>query len=127
MSNNCSSNPSEFNKNLTFFKYKSLEDMLKVILYSSQSPIGLIPMLYHTCKNNNGVLFIQTGNIGGTTIHYFMPSETIQKKFIQLKRLTGEFNFVENIGLDTLSIYIPILELEEVNFCFPQFDEGKVI
>lgn len=122
MINNGGNSQSEFNKNLTFFKYKSLEDMLKVILYSSQSPIGLIPMLYHTYKNNKDVLFIQTGNIGGTTIHYFIPSETIHNKFIQLKRLTGEFNFVENIGLDTLSIYIPILELEEVNLYFPKFE-----
>ena len=94
--------------------------MLKVILYSSQSPIGLIPMLYHTVKNDKEILFIQTGNIGGTTIHYFIPTEKIEKKFIQLKRLTGEFNFVEHIGLDTLSIYIPILVLEEVNISFPK-------
>ena len=107
-------------KNLTFFKYKSLEDMLKVILYSSQSPIGLIPMLYHTYKNNKEILFLQIGNLGGSTIHYFINSEKIMKKFIQLKRLTGEFNYVEHIGLDTLSIYIPILELEEVNFQFPK-------
>jgi len=121
MSNNDNNNKSEINKNLTFYKYKSMEDMLKVILYSSQSPIGLIPMLYHTTKNNKEVLFIQTGNIGGTTIHYFIPSEKILKKFIQLKRLTGEFSFVEHIGFDTLSIYIPILELEEVSIYFPKF------
>ena len=121
MSNNNNNSELEFNKNLMFFRYKSLEDMLKVILYSSQSPIGLIPMLYHTFKNNKEILFIQTGNIGGITIHYFIPSEKISKKFIQLKRLTGEFNYVEHIGLDTLSIYIPILELEEVNLRFPKF------
>jgi hypothetical protein len=93
--------------------------MLKVILYSSQSPIGLIPMLYHTIKNNQEVLFIQTGSIGGTTIHYFLPSENMLKKFVQLKRLTGEFNFVDHIGLDTLSIYVPILELDDDNISFP--------
>lgn len=119
MSNNGNNYNSEYGKNLVFFKYKSLEDMLKVILYSSQSPIGLIPMLYHTIKNNHEVLFIQTGNIGGTTIHYFRPSEHMLKKFIQLKRLTGEFNFVDHIGLDTLSIYVPILELDDVNISFP--------
>ena len=121
MSNINNNAESEFNKNLMFFRYKSLEDMLKVILYSSQSPIGLIPMLYHTYKNNKEILFIQTGNIGGITIHYFLPAEKISKKYIQLKRLTGEFNYVEHIGLDTLSIYIPILELEEVNLRFPKF------
>ena len=121
MSNNGNNNKqTENNKNLVFFKYKSLEDMLKVILYSSQSPIGLIPMLYHTFKNNKQILFIQTGNIGGATIHYFIASENILKKYIQLKRLTGEFNFVDNIGLDTLSIYIPILELEDANILFPK-------
>lgn len=119
MSNKENNNHSEYSKNLVFFKYKSLEDMLKVILYSSQSPIGLIPMLYHTIKNNQEVLFIQTGNIGGTTIHYFLPSENMLKKYVQLKRLTGEFNFVDHIGLDTLSIYVPILELDDVNIPFP--------
>ena len=119
MSNNENNNHSEYNKNLVFFKYKSLEDMLKVILYSSQSPIGMIPMLYHTIRNNQEVLFIQTGNIGGTTIHYFLPSENMLKKYVQLKRLTGEFNFVDHIGLDTLSIYVPILELDDVNISFP--------
>ena len=121
MPNSYNNSESGFNNSPTFFKYKSLEDMLKVILYSSQSPIGLIPMLYHTTKNDKEVLFIQTGNIGGTTIHYYIPGEKIAKKFIQLKRLTGEYNFVEHIGLDTLSIYIPILELEEVNIDFSTF------
>ena len=120
MSNNENNNHSEYSKNLVFFKYKSLEDMLKVILYSSQSPIGLIPMLYHTIKNNQEVLFIQTGNIGGTTIHYFLPPDkNMLKKYVQLKRLTGEFNFVDHIGLDTLSIYVPILELDDVTISFP--------
>ena len=74
-----------------------------------------------TIRTRKEILFIQTGNIGGITIHYFLPAEKISKKFIQLKRLTGEFNYVEHIGLDTLSIYIPILELEEVNLRFPKF------
>lgn len=117
---NSNNNDLEINKNLTFFKYKSLEDMLKVILYASQSPIGLIPMLYHIAINKKDILFLQIGNLGGSTIHYFINSENNLKKFIQLKRLTGEFNYVEHIGLDTLSIYIPILELEEANIQFPK-------
>ena len=85
MPNSDSNSESGLNNNPTFFKYKSLEDMLKVILYSSQSPIGLIPMLYHTVKNDKEILFIQTGNIGGTTIHYFIPSEKIDKKIHSAK------------------------------------------
>lgn len=117
---NSNNNGFENNKNLTFFKYNLLEDMLKVILYSAQSPIGLIPMLYYTNINKNNILFLHIGNLGGTTIHYFITSEKIQKKFIQLKRLTGEYNYVDHIGLDTLSIYVPILEVEEVNIHFPK-------
>jgi hypothetical protein len=33
--------------------------------------------------------------------------------------LTGEFRFVDKIGTDTHSIYIPILELEESTLLFP--------
>ncbi len=55
---NSNNNGYENNKNLTFFKYNLLEDMLKVILYSAQSPIGLIPMLYYTNINKNNILFI---------------------------------------------------------------------
>ncbi len=122
MSDNSDNCETGFNiNNQTFYKYKSLKDMLKVILYSSQSPIGLIPMLYNTVKNGRNILFIQTGDIGGTIIHYFVSMEEIATKFIQLKRLNGEFNFVDQIGLDTLSIYIPILDLEEVNIHFPNF------
>jgi hypothetical protein len=118
---NSNSNDLEINKNLAFFKYKSLEDMLKVILYASQSPIGLIPMLYHITIDKKDILFLQIGNLGGSTIHYFINPEKNLKKFIQLKRLTGEFNYVEHIGLDTLSIYIPILELEDASIQFPKF------
>jgi hypothetical protein len=40
-------------------------------------------------------------------------------KFIELRQLTGEYNFVEKIGNDTHSIYIPILELESTSIEFP--------
>jgi hypothetical protein len=32
---------------IIFLKYTEPEDMLKVILFSSQSALGLTPMLYH--------------------------------------------------------------------------------
>ncbi|MDQ4073644.1 MAG: hypothetical protein M3162_04985 [Thermoproteota archaeon] len=112
-------NELENKKNILFFKYKSLQDMLKIILYTSQSPIGMMPMLYRINKNNTDILFIQTGSIGGAVIHYIIPTEKIEKKFIQLKRLTGEYHIVENLGTDTLSLYIPIIELEDANIQFP--------
>jgi hypothetical protein len=103
----------------TFLKYKNLEDMLKVILFSAQSPLGLVPMLYHIENKQKHILFIQTGTVGGVNVHYFEDKEKPGKKFIDLNRLTGEFRFVEGLGSDTQSIYIPILELEDATLKFP--------
>ena len=103
----------------TYLKYKSLEDMLKVIVYSAQSAMGLTPMLYHINYNNQQILFIQTGAVTSTVIHFIVLNEKPTKKFIELKRLTGQFSFVDSIGTDTQSLYIPILELEEYTLKFP--------
>lgn len=102
----------------SYLKYKTLEDMRKVILFSAQSPFGFTPMLYHINYNNQQILFIQTGMVGGVIIHYIVESNKPVKKFIQLKRLTGEFSFVDSIGTDAQSLYIPILELEMSTFRF---------
>ena len=102
----------------TYLKYKNLEDMLKVILFASQSPIGMVPMLYHINFKDKEVLFIETGAVN-TVIHYMVLTEKPVKKFIELKQLTGKFEFVNGIGSDTQSIYIPILELEQSSFNFP--------
>ena len=102
-----------------YLKYKRLEDMLKVILFSSQSALGLTPMLYHINYKNHQILFIQTGAVGSIIVHYIIQGERPSKKFIELKRLTGEFDFVDKIGTDTQSLYIPLLELEESTFRFP--------
>jgi hypothetical protein len=105
--------------NLIYLKYKSLEDVLKVIVYSAQSALGLTPMLYHIAYNNYQIIFVQTGSIGGSTIHYIMLDEKPSKKFIELKRLTGEYQFVDRIGTDTQSLYVPVLELEKSTLRFP--------
>jgi len=102
----------------TYLKYKTLEDMLKVILFASQSPIGMVPMLYHINFKDKEVLFIETGAVN-TVIHYMVLTEKPAKKFIELKQLTGKFEFVNGIGKDTQAIYIPILELEQSSFNFP--------
>ena len=110
---------SQLEPNLIYLKYKSLEDVLKVIVYSAQSAIGLTPMLYHIAYNNYQIIFIQTGSIGGSTIHYIMLDEKPSRKFIELKRLTGEYQFVDRIGTDTQSLYVPVLELEKSTLRFP--------
>ena len=103
----------------TYLKYKTYDDLLKVILYSSQSVLGAIPLLYHINYNNQDIIFIQTGGVGGTTVHYITVKEKPSKKFIELKRLTGEFSFVDKIGSDGMSLYVPIIEIEKSTLKFP--------
>src|SRR6476469_4968866 len=79
---------------LVYLKYEELDDMLKVIIYSSQSMLGVVPMLYYINHGGKNVLFIQTGTIGNATIHYIVQKDKPPKKFIQLKRLTGDSQFV---------------------------------
>ncbi|MGA8082545.1 MAG: hypothetical protein WCC17_11890 [Candidatus Nitrosopolaris sp.] len=103
----------------TYLKYRTLEDMLKVIVYSAQSALGLTPMLYHIVHNSREILFIQTGSVGGNIVHFVIQEQKPKEKFIQLKRFTGEFSFHDSIGTDAQSIYVPILELESCSLKFP--------
>lgn len=103
----------------TYLKYKEYSDLLKVILYSSQSVLGAVPLIYHLNQNGQNIIFIQTGAMGGNVIHYLISNGPPSKKFIELKRLTGDYTFVEKIGTDGMSLYIPILELEKSNLRFP--------
>lgn len=104
---------------ITYLKYRNYDDLLKVVLYSSQSMLGAIPLIYHINHNNQDIVFIQTGAVGGITIHYLGVKEKPKTKFVELKRLTGDFTFVEKIGSDSMSLYIPILELEKTTLSFP--------
>lgn len=104
---------------ITYLKYENLEDMLKVIIYSAQSMLGVIPMLYHISHGGRNILFLQTGAVGGVTVHYILQGERPAKKFIQLKRLSGEFSFVDGIGTDAQSLYVPILGLDKSTLEFP--------
>lgn len=105
---------------IIYLRYKDLEDMLKVILFSAQSALGLTPMLYSIKFASKSILFIQTGLANGAVIHYLiMQSAKPEQKYIELKRLTGEYRFVESIGTDTMSLYIPVLELETSTLKFP--------
>ncbi len=104
---------------IVYLKYQNLEDMLKVIIYSAQSMLGVVPMLYHINHDGKHVLFIQTGAIGGVTVHYVTQGEKPAKKFIQLRRLSGEYTFVDSIGTDAQSLYVPILQLEKSTLSFP--------
>ena len=106
----------------SYLEYASLKDMLKVILYSSQSMFAIVPMLHHIFQNNQDILFIQTGMMGGIVVHYVVQEsgKAVDKRFIQLNRLTGEYVLVDNIGADAQSLYVPILELKKSTLHFPE-------
>lgn len=103
----------------TYLEYDSLKDMLKVILYTSQSFMSITPLLYYISHQNKDILFIHTGIIGGVVAHYYIPREKPNKKFIALNKLTGQYKYTENLGADAHSIYIPIINLNKSTLKFP--------
>jgi hypothetical protein len=102
---------------ISYLKYQNLGDMLKLILYAAESPLGSSPMLYHIKYNEKDILFIESGVLT-PVINYIVQDKEPTKKWIELKILTGEYNFVDKIGDDAKSLYIPILELEKSSFNF---------
>ena len=102
---------------ISYLKYQNLGDMLKLILYAAESPLGSSPMLYHIKYNEKDILFIESGVLT-PVINYIVQDKEPTKKWIELKRLTCEYNFVDKIGDDAKSLYIPILELEKSSFNF---------
>jgi hypothetical protein len=103
---------------ISYLRYQNLGDMLKVILYGAESPLGSSPMLYYIKSDNKDILFIESGVLT-PVINYIVQDKEPTKKWIELKRLTGEYSFVDKIGDDAKSLYIPILELEKSSFNFP--------
>ena len=103
----------------TYLEYETLKDLLKVILYTSQSFMSITPLLYYINYHDKNILFIHTGIIGGVVAHYHIHREKPNMKFIELNKLTGEFEFVDNIGSNTQSIYIPIINLNKSSLTFP--------
>ena len=101
-----------------YLKHTKLEDMLKVILLAAESPLGIAVMLYHIKYNDKNILFTASGALG-TVVRYHVLDMELPKKWIELKRLTGDYAFVDKIGEDTKSLYIPVLELEKSTFSFP--------
>jgi hypothetical protein len=103
----------------TYLEYENLKDMLKVILYTSQSFMSITPLLYYINFQDRDIFFIHTGIVGGIVAHYHLLREKPSKKFIELNKLTGEFEYAESIGSNTQSIYIPIIALTRSTLRFP--------
>ena len=95
----------------TYLEYENLKDMLNVMLYTSQSFMTITPLLYYITYHDKEILFIHTGIVGGIVAHYHILNEKPNKKFVELHKMTGEFNLVNGVGTNPLSIYIPIVRL----------------
>jgi len=87
-------------------------------MYAAESPLGLAPMLYHVKHGNQDILFIESGSLN-TVINYIIQDTEPTNKWIELKRSTGEYTFVDKVGNDSTSLHIPILKLEKCTFSFP--------
>jgi hypothetical protein len=113
-----SENKPSFSSSISYLKYQKLDDLLKLITYAAESPLGLAPMLYHVKHGNQDILFIESGSLN-TVINYIIQDTEPTNKWIELKRSTGEYTFVDKVGNDSRSLYIPILKLEKCTFSFP--------
>jgi hypothetical protein len=103
----------------TYLEYENLKDMLNVILYTSQSFMTIIPQLYYITYHDKEMLFIHTGIVGGIVAHYHILKEKPNKKFVELNKMTGDFGFVDGVGTNPQSIYIPIVRLIKSTLRFP--------
>jgi hypothetical protein len=79
----------------------------------------ITPLLYNITYHNKEILFIHTGIVGGIVSHYHVIEDKPEKKFVELNKITGDFNFINNIGSNTQSIYIPIVKLLKSTLRFP--------
>jgi hypothetical protein len=103
----------------TYLQYEDLQEMLNVILYTSQSFMTITPLLYHIQYQGKEILFVHTGIIGDVVAHYHVLKEKPSKKFIDLNKMTSSFNLVDSIGSNPQSIYIPIVKLIKSTLMFP--------
>jgi len=103
----------------TYLQYENLKDLLSVILYTSQSFMTITPLLYHITYQKKEILFIHTGIVGGIVSHYHIIEDKPSKKFIELNKMTGDFDFVDSVGSNTQSIYVPIVRLIKSTLRFP--------
>ena len=103
----------------TYLQYENLKDLLSVILYTSQSFMTITPLLYHITYQKKEILFIHTGIVGGIVSHYHLIEDKPSKKFVELNKMTGDFHFVDSVGSNAQSIYVPIVRLIKSTLRFP--------
>jgi hypothetical protein len=75
-----------------YLKYNNLEDMLKIMLASSQSAIGINSLLYFINYHSKNIIFIYNSSIGSSLIHYTVVMEKPKDKFIRSIRQVENMN-----------------------------------
>jgi len=103
----------------TYLQYERLNDLLNVILYTSQSFMAIIPSLYHITYKNKEILFVHTGMVGGVVAHFHVIDEKPGARYIEFNKKTFQYYFVDSIGSNQQSIYIPIVKLIKSTLLFP--------
>jgi hypothetical protein len=103
----------------TYLEYENLNEMLNVILYTSQSFMAILPQLHYITYLDKEILFIHTGLVGGIVAHYHVLKEKPNKKFVELNKMTADFRFVDAVGASPQCIYIPIVRLIRSTLRFP--------
>jgi hypothetical protein len=106
----------------TYLQYENLKDLLNVILYTSQSFMTITPLLYYITYQNKEILFVHTGIVGGVVAHYHILEEKPRNKFVELNKMTGDFNFIDGVGSNPQSIYVPVVRLVKSTLAFPVDD-----
>ncbi len=102
----------------TYLQYERLNDLLNIMLYTSQSFMAITPSLYHIRYKDKEILFVHTDMVGGVVDHYYIIEEKPHTKFIALDKKTSKFSFVEHIGNNPQSIYIAIVDLIKSTLIF---------
>jgi N-acetyl-anhydromuramyl-L-alanine amidase AmpD len=103
----------------TYLQYEDLNDLLNVILYTSQSFMAITPSLYHVTYKNKEILFVHTGMVGGVVAHFLVIAQKPTAKYIEFNKKTFQSHFVDSVGSNQQSIYIPIVKLIKSTLLFP--------
>ncbi len=103
----------------SYLQYEHLNDLLNVILYTSQSFMAITPSLFHIRYKDKEILFVHTGMVGGVVAHFYIIDEKPHTKFIELDKKTSKFSFTDHVGNNPQSIYIPIVSLIKSTLSFP--------
>jgi hypothetical protein len=69
---------------ISYMKYQNLGDMLKVILYAAESPLGSSLMLYYIKSDNKDILFIESGVLT-PVINYIVQTKSQPRNGLSLK------------------------------------------